>query len=233
MRRLALAAVSTVVCGFTFLDDVARKVEKGNQHFDKSEFEAALEAYREAQINRPDAPELHFNVGDALYKQGSVEEAAAAFQKAIESGDSGLGGKAYYNLGNSFYRQQTFDQAIGAYEKALELDPEDLESKVNLEMALEKLQEQQQQQSKSDDQNKDENQDQQNKQDQDQQDEQNKQDQDQQDQEKNEQQSQQQPGELSPEEAKRLLDALKDRESESQKRRRLRLQGKRYRGNPW
>ena len=40
-------------------------------------------------------------------------------------------------------------------------------------------------------------------------------------------------GDVSAEEAFRLLDALKDRESESQKRRRLRLQGKRYRGNPW
>ncbi len=35
------------------------------------------------------------------------------------------------------------------------------------------------------------------------------------------------------EQAERLLDALKDRETESQKRRRVRLQGKRYRGKPW
>lgn len=261
-RRLVATSIAGLcLFGFSFLDDVARRVEQGNRHFDAAEFESALEAYREAQTNRPDAPELHYNVGDALYKQGAQEEAMAAFQKAVESGDPDLGAKAYYNLGNALYRQQQFDQAVASYEKSLGLNPSDRDAKINLEMALEKLEEQQQEQNQQqDNQNQDENNDDQqeqekNDQQQDQQDEnqgqkQNDQDENEQDQQEpenndqnsnpddpqdqNESQSQpQQPGELSPEEAERLLDALKDREADSQKRRRIRLQGKRYRGKPW
>lgn len=247
LRRLCVVAtVSAGLFGFSFLDEVARRVEQGNQLFDQAEFEAALEAYREAQTDRPESPELHYNVGDALYKQGAVDEAAAAFQKAVETGDPELGSKAYYNLGNALYRQQMFDQAIGAYENALELNPSDQDAKINLEMALEKLEEQQKQQ------NQDQNQDQENKENQneenDSESKREQQDTGAEDQKNQEPQSppkesqnqrqqkegeSQQPGELTPEQAERLLDALKDRETESQKRRRVRLQGKRYRGKPW
>ena len=116
------------------------------------ETEKALEAYREAQTDRPDSPELHYNVGDALYKQGAIDEAMAAFQKAVASGDPTLGSKASYNLGNALYKKQAFDQAVAAYEKALELNSSDHDTKVNLEMALEKLEEEKKQdQEKGDD----------------------------------------------------------------------------------
>ncbi|MDE2998056.1 MAG: tetratricopeptide repeat protein [Gemmatimonadota bacterium] len=46
-------------------------------------------------------------------------------------------------------------------------------------------------------------------------------------------QSASQAGSLSREEAERLLDAMKDRETKSQKYRRLRVHGKRYEGNEW
>ena len=241
-----------VFSGFSYLDDVARRVEEGNQAFGRAEFDAALEAYRSAQTDRPDSAELHYNVGDALYKQGAIDEALAAFQKAVETGNASLGANAFYNIGNALYKKQAFDQAVAAYEKSLELNPGDMDAKINLEMALEKMQEQKKQDDKdksdenkendkdqesdSDDQKSDEekeNEEQNEEQkDQDQKDEQQNQNpEDSQDQQQ--QEGQQLPGELSPEEAERLLDALKDRETESQKRRRIKLQGKRYRGNPW
>lgn len=259
--QITIIVVSSLLLGFTFLDEVARRVEQGNQLFGAEDFEAALEAYRAAQTNRPDSPELHYNVGDALYKQGEMDEAMAAFQKAVESGDSVLGSKAFYNLGNALYKKQVYDQAVGAYEKALELDPSDLDAKINLEMAVEKLEEQQKQQDqeKGDDEKeneekeneqknqdeddqksdqeeqKDESQDDSKSQDQQESEsEQNQKPEDEQQEPQDEDvQEQQQPGELSKEEAERLLDAMKDRETESQERRRIRLQGKRYRGNPW
>ena len=245
VRRLCVILMAcTGAFGFSFLDGIARRVKQGNQHFERAEFDAALEAYREAQTDRPDAPELHYNVGDALYKQGAVEEAMAAFLKAVENGDSGLASKAYYNLGNVLYRQQTYDQAVAAYEKSLELNPSDRDAKVNLEMALEKLEEQQEKE-ENQGQNKDQNQ----KEDQDQEDEQEEnqegpesesgEQKEKEDGEQDGQNQEQKPSDENqdqqqkPEEAERLLDAMKDRETESQKRRRVRLQGKRYRGKPW
>ena len=94
-RLLIQITVSVSLFGLSFLDDVARRVEQGNKLFGQADYEAALEAYREAQTDRPNLPALHYNVGDALYKQGATEEAAAAFQKALKTGDSELAAKAY------------------------------------------------------------------------------------------------------------------------------------------
>ena len=89
--------------------------------------------------------------------------------------------QAHYNMGNSFFQQQAFEQAVAAYKQALELDAADEDTKVNLELALEKLQEQQQQQEQQDQQDQqddsEQEQDQQNQQEQQDNSEQNQQDQ--------------------------------------------------------
>ena len=264
--------------GFTFLDPVAKKNEEGNDLFEKGEYDAALKRYLEAQQNAPNRSELRFNVGDALYKQGKYEEAAQELGRVIDSEDQNLNAGAYYNLGNTFFRQEKYQEAVGAYKKSLMMNPKDQDAKVNLELALEKMQEQQNQKNKQEqdkdnkdkkDQDKDQNkdnkeqdnqqdkeqddnqdkQDQQNKDKKDQQQEQqqndqdqnqdnqdNQQNQEQQDQNADQQQPQDmqgQPGELTQEEAARILDAMKDRDEASQKRRKIKVSGRRYNGNAW
>ncbi|MFT5369054.1 MAG: Ca-activated chloride channel family protein [Candidatus Latescibacterota bacterium] len=264
--RYVIVVLMLPLFGFTFLDPVAKKNEAGNDLFDKGEYDAALAQYLDAQQNAPSRLELGFNVGDALYKQGKYDEAAQALGRVLESENQSLSAGAYYNLGNTFFRQEKYQEAVGAYKKALMMNPNDQDAKVNLELALEKLQDQDKQDEDNKDQDKDDKdqdkkdqdkQDQdkqdQDKQDQDKQDQdkqdQDKQDQDKQDQDKQDQQNQdqqnqdpdqpdqqqtpKQPGELTPEEAARILDAMKDRDAESQKRRKIRVTGRRYNGNAW
>jgi Ca-activated chloride channel family protein len=277
--RLLMVILLLPFWGFTFLDPVAKKNQEGNDLFGKGEYDAALKRYLEAQQNAPSRSELRFNVGDALYKQGKYEEAAQELGRVVESDNQSLSAEAYYNLGNAFFRQEKYQEAVGAYKKSLMKNPKDQDAKVNLELALEKMQQQQQNQDNKQDQNQDnkqdqnqdqdkqqdqnqENKDQEQQQDQDQQEKQdqgNKEDQDQQDQEQkqqqdqdqtkdgqqnqdkqdpnadqqNPQQAQGQPGELTQEEAARILDAMKDRDEASQKRRKIKVSGRRYNGNAW
>ena len=230
--------------GFTFLDPVAKKNQEGNELFQQGEYDEALKRYREAQVEAQNRPELHFNTGTTLYKKEDYQNALQEYGRLLEAESPELAAQTFYNLGNAYYRQQQFAEAVGAYKKSLELNSDDLDSKINLELALEKLKEQQDQQNQEDQQDQ-QDQGQQNQDDQqDQQDpDQNQQDQDQQNQQdQQDQQNQQgqegqqpppQPGQLSQEEAERILDAMKDRETEAQKRRRVRLLGKRYLGNEW
>jgi Ca-activated chloride channel family protein len=277
--RLLMVILLLPFWGFTFLDPVAKKNQEGNDFFGKGEYDAALKRYLEAQQNAPSRSELRFNVGDALYKQGKYEEAAQELGRVVESDNQSLSAEAYYNLGNAFFRQEKYQEAVGAYKKSLMKNPKDQDAKVNLELALEKMQQQQQNQDNKQDQNQDnkqdqnqdqdkqqdqnqENKDQEQQQDQDQQEKQdqgNKEDQDQQDQEQkqqqdqdqtkdgqqnqdkqdpnadqqNPQQAQGQPGELTQEEAARILDAMKERDEASQKRRKIKVSGRRYNGNAW
>ncbi len=244
MKRFLYVLLMLPFLGWTFLDPVAKKNEEGNALFERGEYEAALRRYLEAQQEARSRPELHFNAGDALYKQGKYAEALQEMGRATEGTHPDMSAAAHYNLGNALFRQEKFQEAVGAYKKSLELKPDDIDAKINLELALEKLdQDGQDEQDKNQDQNQDQ-QDQSQNQDQNQQDQQdqNQQDQDGQDgqdqQDQRDQQKQQQgqqpdPREMTPEEAARILNAMKAREEESQKRRKLKLRGRRYDGNAW
>ena len=259
MTRFLYVLLALPFLGWTFLDPVAKKNEEGNALFEKGEYEAALRRYLEAQQEGRARPELHFNAGDALYKQEKYAEAMQEMGRAANGTHPDMSAAAHYNLGNALFRQEKFQEAVGAYKKSLELKPDDIDAKINLELALEKLKQQQDQQNQNQDgqdeqdqqdKNQDQNQDQQNNQNQDQQNNQDDQDnQDQQDQQnqqgqqdqqdgqdQRDQQDQQQgrdPREMTPEDAARILNAMKAREEESQKRRKLKLRGRRYDGNAW
>lgn len=153
----------------------------------------------------------------------------------------------YHNIGNSLLKNKKLKESIAAYKQSLKLNPNDLATKYNLSYALKKEEEQKQQQqnqqnkdNKDQDKNKDQqnkdqqqnqdqnkdknkqdqqNQDQKNDQDQNkdqQQNQQNKEDKDQKDQQQKQQQGQK-PNEISKEEAKRILEALKNNEADLQK----------------
>lgn len=241
MKRFLYVLLMLPFLGWTFLDPVAKKNEEGNALFEKGEYEAALRRYLEAQQEARSRPELHFNAGDALYKQGKYAEALQEMGRATEGTHPDMSAAAHYNLGNALFRQEKFQEAVGAYKKSLELKPDDIDAKINLELALEKLdQDGQDEQDKNQDQNQDQqdqsrNQDQdgQDQQDQNQEDQDGQDGQDQRDQQKQEQGQQLDPREMTPEEAARILNAMKAREEESQKRRKLKLRGRRYDGNAW
>jgi len=164
--------------------------------------------------------EGHFNLGDALYKQGKYDEAIGSYKNSLgftELPESKA--MAFHNIGNSFLKSQRYEDAIEAYKNALKLNPKDPETKYNLSYALDMLKKQQQQQKQNKKNNKDQNKDQ-NKQDQKQ--DQNK-DQNKQDQNKNDKQQQQQPkNQISKNEAERILAALKNKENDLQKKLRQR-----------
>jgi len=227
-------------------DPVATKNEKGNEFFRHEKYDEALGYYRDAQLDAPDLPALHFNVGDALYKQGQYDEAIREYEQALDAEDVDFKGKVYYNMGNAFFRQKRLGESIEAYKKSLELVPNDLEAKFNLEFVQSKLQEQPQQQPQ---QGQDEKQDGEKKQ-QDQKDEQKGKEQEQEQQEKEQgasepeqeeqkdqsaQEQEKQPAEetMSEEDAQRILNALNEKEKEIQEKRRVRMARRRVRGMDW
>ncbi len=196
----ALLACLTAFFLFTgFLETSQSTVKKGNDHFQNKRYQSALDAYRKVQVKNPDAPEVLYDLGTALYKVDSFQESAKDLEAAAaKSQDPELKAQTLYNYGNAQYRLGNFDKAIESYKKALALDPKDKDAKYNLEFLQKqknkidkKEQEQKKEDQKKDDQKKDQQKDQQkNNQDQkDQKDQQQQQNQGQQDQ-KDQQQSQ-------------------------------------------
>jgi Ca-activated chloride channel family protein len=215
-------------------------VRDGNRLYEEGRFQEAHERYLQGLAETPGSGVLRFNDGNALYRSDEYAQAMEAYERAIETGDPALASSAWYNLGNALYRQQQLEQSLEAYKQALRLDPTDVDAKHNLERVLAQMQQQEQNQDQQnqDQQSQDQqNQDQQN-QDQQQQD-QNDQQQQQQSQQPDQQPPQQgpqqrpqpQPGQMTPEEAQRLLEAV-DEDPDEVNRPRAPVTGVRPR-RPW
>ena len=227
------------------------RVREGNRLYAEGRFAEAHQMYLEAMAEAPDSPVIPFNDGNALYQDADYQRALEAYQRSIETGDPALASAAWYNLGNVLYRQQQLEQSLEAYKQALRLDPSDPDAKHNLERVLEQMQqEQEQEQDDGDQESQDDDQEQDGEQQQDQQDqeqnqnqpddlrdEQGPQDQQEPDDaeqpppEEGEAEAQRRPGEMTPEEAERLLDAI-DEDPGDVNRKPVSARGRRPR-KPW
>ena len=143
------------------------EVGRGNALFDQQDYTAALEAYKEAAAQLPDAPEVVYNQGVTHYALGDYGEAERLFRQVDRTArDLELVAAARYNLGNSKFqqgmaqRESNVQQALSAlqasvafYQGALELTPDDREAARNIEVVrlaikdlLDQLQDQQREQ---------------------------------------------------------------------------------------
>jgi tetratricopeptide (TPR) repeat protein len=208
----------SAVCHTASAQEPNDHISKGNSLYKGGKYGDAEVSYREGQAAGADAFISGFNLGDALFKQERYEEAAAAFQSLPQlTEDNDKKASAYHNLGNSFLKAKKYQESVDAFKQSLRNNPSDLDTKYNLAYAKRMLQQQQQQEQQKQDQKQDEKKDEKQEQDQkgdnkdDKQDKQDKQDKgDKPKDEKGEKDQQEQPkdGEISKEDAERMLDAL-------------------------
>jgi Ca-activated chloride channel family protein len=187
---LLLAVVALTGCG----SSAESLNNQGNEAFVEQDYEGALTAYLQAQEDAPEVAEPNYNAANAHYRLEDYEQARLKIEEALvgEERQENLDQNSYYNLGNVFFQGEQYEAAIEAYKEALRLNPDDVQAKQNLELALRQLQEQQQEQQQQEQQQDQQNQDQQDQENQDQQnqDQQDQQNQDQQDQQNQDQQDQ-------------------------------------------
>ena len=136
---ILLAGLSTLFGG-----EAHRRTEKGNRLYEEGNLDRALEEYGRAQALVPLAPELPYDLGNVLYGKENWAGAAEAYQKALGAAGKDLIPSAAYNLGNALYKDEKYDEAVKAYVRALKSRPEDADAKRNLELALRALQQQKQ-----------------------------------------------------------------------------------------
>ena len=211
--------------------------------------------YRKAISKNKNNTIAQYNMGDLLFNQKAYKEASGFYQEASISKGATKEEKhkAYHNLGNIAMQEKEYDKAVLAYKEALRNNPDDDETRYNLAVAKEMLKKNPPQ--NQDNQNKDKNQDkkdqnnQDNNQNKDQKD--NKSDENKENQDKKDQNNQgnnqnndnkegdkqenkpQQPGEssqnkLSPEQAKRILEAMSNEEKKTQEK----INAQRVKGRP-
>ena len=161
----ALLAVLTA-CGRT----EANANNEANVAFDEGEYEQALGEYERISEDLPERPEPDYNAANARYKLDSrdkledYEQAAEELERALVDAydveDEDLAASTLFNMGNVLFRMgeewaavdeygnaiDQYREAIEAYKEVLLENPDDVDAKHNLELALSKIEEQEQEQ---------------------------------------------------------------------------------------
>ena len=137
---------------FSAQENYKTLVFKGNQQFDKENYETSSSKYMEA-IKLDDKEFMaHYNLGNALYKRKMFDEAKAEFEKA-EKLSANLPDKsaALYNLGNTYMQQENSKKAAELYKQALKQDPYNESIRKNYEIAMLKEKEKEEQKKQKND----------------------------------------------------------------------------------
>src|SRR5690606_18724599 len=204
-----------------------KSILEGNEYYRQQQYDEAAAAYQRSLGHGQESVVGNFNLGAAWYKQKKLDDAIQQFTDIAGSAtDKTLKAKAYHNLGNALLESQQLEESIEAYKQSLLNNPKDDETRYNLAYAQEKLKQQQQQDKNKDQENKDQgdqNKDEKNKDQGDQDENKDEKNKDQGDQDQNKDkgkndQQQSQPGQLSKQDAERLLEAMAQEEKNTQEK---------------
>ena len=104
---LILATLHASLVGFSFLPDWLCPAYNARNAYKQNDFSHAQKLLEKEQVERPNDPELNYNLGATYYKQGKYDLAKENFRRAAThsfSNDKVLLEKSRFNLGNCFYK---------------------------------------------------------------------------------------------------------------------------------
>ena len=186
-----------------------------------------LTSFTQAQVESPDAPEIHYNIGNVHYRKEEMDKSVEEYRASLR-GEEASSSPPITTSATCTTRSRTSDAPFNPISRRSRSIPDDIEARQNLELALKQSQDSGGGESgegeDDEEQKKDRASDEQQKEDQ---------DKDQQQQPQTDQ-SQQDPSGMSKEEAERLLAALAEMEKTEQRRQQqkkyIRVKGK---GKDW
>ena len=125
------------------------KIRQGHQHYISANYDRAKQDFEAAWDQEPSLS--NFNLGATYYQQQQFDSAEAYFQKALMDRADLVKSDVHYNIGNVQFQAGKIDQAIESYKSCLRLNPDDLDAKHNLEVALNQKRKQETDQGQSND----------------------------------------------------------------------------------
>lgn len=214
-KYLTILLLFAVIPAFAQVRDLRR----GNREFRKGEYGEADISYRKGLLKDTTSIAARYNLANNLYRQGNYDEAAKQLDAVPDDSlkQCKFAPDFFFNRGNVAIAQEDWNKAVESYIKCLMLTPDDIAAKENYTYARYHLQNQDQNQNGDGENNQDQDQNNdQNNQDQNQDQNQQNQNQQNQNQQDQNQQDQQQQAEISPQQAQQILQAIQEKERQTQ-----------------
>ena len=136
-------------------------ISKGNGlHENKSYVDAEAEFRKALSINQ-DNSIANQNLGNTLYRSEDYDQANQRFFRSQKDNlDKSQKHLAFHNMGNVFMKKKDYPKAVEAYKNALRNNPKDDETRYNYALAKEMLEKEKKENKNEKNQNKDQNKDQ-------------------------------------------------------------------------
>lgn len=138
----ALIFLAALFCGEACATEYS-DVKKGNKDYNKGQYTQAVEQYDKAHKKKPLWEIPLFNLGNAFYRLEKYDDAVKKYSGNNKTKDTSLLAETQYNMGNAYFKKNDYEKAVESYKNALRIKPDDADAKFNLELALKKQQEKQ------------------------------------------------------------------------------------------
>jgi tetratricopeptide (TPR) repeat protein len=139
MVQLLVISCSLLAISFRYAQASPSQLKEGNRLFKNGHYDDALKLYQDALIDTPYSSILQFNAGDAQYQMGDFPKSEVSFIESAKSSNPLLRGASHYNRGNALFQEGHWAEAIDAYKDSLRANPRDEDAKYNLGVAMRAL----------------------------------------------------------------------------------------------
>ncbi len=127
-----------------FANSAYEVVQQGNTLYQHKQYDGAAQHYATAAEQLPDQAAIHFNQGNAAYKQQDLGKALEHYNRALQNANPALESQTKYNLGNVKYQQAlqsmvkpqeaiaNLETAMTYYRDSLDVAPQHPSARYNL-----------------------------------------------------------------------------------------------------
>ena len=136
-------------------------ISKGNGLHENKSYANAEGEFRKALSINQNNPVANQNLGNTLYRSKDYDQANQRFFRSQKDNlDKNQKHLAFHNMGNVFMKKKDYPKAVEAYKNALRNNPKDDETRYNYALAKEMLEKEKKENKNEKDKNKDKNKDQ-------------------------------------------------------------------------
>ena len=135
-------------------------ISKGNGLHENKSYVNAEGEFRKALSINQNNPVANQNLGNTLYRSKDYDQANQRFFRSQKDNlDKNQKHLAFHNMGNVFMKKKDYPKAVEAYKNALRNNPKDDETRYNYALAKEMLEKEKKENKNEKDKNKDQNKD--------------------------------------------------------------------------
>ena len=114
-------------------------VLRGNYSFSRGEYQTAIVRYFEALDHGHSTPWILYNLGNVYYALGETEAALRTWYDIEQFDDVQIRFGVSFNRGVLFFEMGRYADAYAEFRRALRLAPSDVDAKINVELAFQRM----------------------------------------------------------------------------------------------